>query len=142
MAARAIFCAKGACVVTGYAGGTITGMLAADSILVNNNRQPYFAPRILPLLEAILPAGALPNTPNLDKENEKIEEGLTELTATQAEQVALSKIQETITTTKALSEEEVEEFVNILESERDNLGNKEKFLKSKIKEEIDKLKRK
>lgn len=130
-------------------GGTITGMLAVDTALVNSGQETQFSgtpPRLVKLFQAIQPVGALPPQTGLTKQN--VNNSLNALTRNQGEQSDLNDIKNNIlksTKTSTLTENEANELVGKIDTVRrkDNLSARvhENYLKSKIKEEIDKLKR-
>jgi len=143
LTARLLFCAKGLC-VAGAAGGSITGAgLALDSALINTGNEPIFSPYFVGMLKKILPEGAIkPTTSNTNLTGTEIKAIVKNLDDNQLEQVGLKGINETIFNSNSLSENEKNELENLINQEQLNLKNKEAYLKTKIKEELDKLKNK
>lgn len=73
---------------------------------------------------------------------QSVTKSINELTRIQDEQSHLKSIKATVTETKVLTQSEAEELVGLIDKEWDNLSTHEKYIKSKIKEEIDKLSKK
>lgn len=130
-------------------------MLAVDTALVNSGQEAQFSgtstgtstpPRLVKLFQAILPVGALLPQTGLTKQN--VNNSLNALTRNQGEQSDLNDIKNSIlksTKTSTLTKNEANELVGKIDAVRrkDNISARlpENYLKSKIKEEIDKLKR-
>lgn len=73
--------------------------------------------------------------------NSEINRIIKGLDASQADKVGLSNIGESIKGTASLTEIEKAELDNIVKNEQSNLQAKEAYMNSKIKEELDKLKK-
>jgi hypothetical protein len=142
LTARVLFCAKGLC-VAGAAGGTFTGAgLALDSALINTDNEPIFSPYFVGVLKKFLPEGAIRSTSsNTTITATEIKAIVKNLDDNQLDQVGLKGINETIVKSNSLSDSEKIELENLIKQEQLNLKVKEQYFKTKIKEEIDKLKR-
>ena len=142
LTARILLCGKGIC-VGGAVGGSVVGAgLALDSSLINTGNEPIFSPQFVGLLKKILPEGVIKSTSS-NSSITSIEIGsiLSKLDSNQLDQVGLKDIKNDIVKAKALSLSEKNELENLINQEQLNLEKKEAYLKSKIKEEIEKLKK-
>jgi hypothetical protein len=92
------------------------------------------------LLKKILPEGVIKSTSS-NSSITSIEIGsiISKLDSNQLDQVGLKDVKNHIVKAKSLSLSEKNELENLINQEQLNLETKEAYLKSKIKEEIDKL---
>jgi len=142
LTARVLLCTKGLC-YAGAAGGSVTGFgLGLDAVLINTGNDPVFSPYFLGVLYKILPSGTIrPSQYGVNGvRNSEIKKILNQLDDTQLEQLGLKDLSNSLKSTTALSETEKKELEEIALNHYQDLVNKEAYLKSKVKAEIDKLK--
>lgn len=138
LTARVIFCAKGLC-IAGATTSTVVGAgLALDAGLINTDHDPVFSPLFVDFLKTILPEGAIKKS-NMVMKGSEINKALKDLNKIEAEKIGLSNINSSIKNLPSLTMEEKKDLELILEQEKAILNAKQAYLKSKVKEEIDKL---
>lgn len=140
LTARVIFCAKGLCYVGAGTGSAVGSGLALDAALVNTGHDPVFSPVFVSFLKTILPEGVIKKS-DVNMTGSEIKKLIKNLDESQADQVGLSDIGKTIQGSPSLSELEKTELEEIVNKEKLNIQAKEAYLKTKIKEELDKLKK-
>lgn len=140
LTARILLCGKGIC-LGGAVGGSVVGAgLALDNSLVNTGNEPIFSPQIVGLLKKILPEGVIkPTSPQSSITSIEIGSIISKLDSNQLDQVGLKDVKNAIVKAKSLSLSEKDELEKLINQEEKNLEIKGAYLKTKIKEEIDKI---
>ena len=140
LTARVLFCAKGLCYVGAGTGSAVGSGLALDAALVNTGNDPVFSPLFVSFLKTILPEGVIRGS-NVQMTGSEIKRLIKGLDASQAEQAGLSDLAESIKGSPSLTETEKAELEQIVENEKLKIQAEEAYMKTKVKEELEKLKK-
>ena len=140
LTARVIFCAKGLCYVGAGTGSAVGSGLALDAALVNTGHDPVFSPVFVSFLKTILPEGVIKKS-DVSMTGSEIKKTIKSLDENQTDQIGLSNIAKTIQGLSSLTELEKSELEEILDNEKLIIKAKEACLKTKIREELENLKK-
>ena len=136
LAAKAIWCLKGACESAQPVGVTVGMMLTTDQILTLANKEPIFAPYIVTLMHTFFPGTReesltqffYKNGKLLDKNNQEIKEVDT----------IIDSFKTIMPTNGGLNVEESSELMQCIKEHREELINNRDDIKQKIIERINK----